>query len=87
MATATNSRTQQTHQRSFGNDELAESGLPLTLEHGDLWSSNVYVSDSEVAFIDGTDASLSHPFFSLMPCSEVHNGTWTRPVCKPLSRA
>ena len=48
-------------------DELAESDLPLTLEHGDLWSSNVYVSDSDVAFIDWTDASLSHPFFSLMP--------------------
>jgi hypothetical protein len=48
-------------------DELAECGLPLALEHGDLWSSNVYVSDAAVAFIDWTDASLSHPFFSLMP--------------------
>ena len=46
---------------------LADSSLPLALEHGDLWSSSVYVSDSEVAFIDWTDASLSHPFFSLMP--------------------
>ena len=48
-------------------DELAASGLPLTLEHGDLWSSNVYVGDDQVGFIDWTDASLSHPFFSLMP--------------------
>jgi aminoglycoside phosphotransferase (APT) family kinase protein len=48
-------------------DELAQSGLPRALEHGDLWSSNVYVGDDRVAFIDWTDASLSHPFFSLAP--------------------
>jgi hypothetical protein len=41
--------------------------LPLALEHGDLWSSNVYVGDNAVQFIDWTDASVSHPFFSLMP--------------------
>jgi hypothetical protein len=48
-------------------DELALSGLPLALEHGDLWDSNVYVADDRVQFIDWTDASLAHPFFSLMP--------------------
>jgi hypothetical protein len=48
-------------------DELADSGLPMALEHGDLWSSNVYVGDNAVQFIDWTDASVSHPFFSLMP--------------------
>jgi hypothetical protein len=48
-------------------DELADCGLPLALEHGDLWSSNVYVGDNAVQFIDWTDASISHPFFSLMP--------------------
>ena len=48
-------------------DELAQSGLPHALEHGDLWSSNVYVGGDRVAFIDWTDASLSHPFFSLTP--------------------
>jgi len=48
-------------------DELASSGLPLALEHGDLWDSNVYVADDRVEFIDWTDASLAHPFFSLMP--------------------
>jgi hypothetical protein len=48
-------------------DELALSGLPLALEHGDLWDSNVYVSDDRVEFIDWTDASIAHPFFSLMP--------------------
>ena len=34
----------------------------------------MYVSDSEVAFIDWTDASLSHPFFSLMPL--LHSAQW-----------
>jgi hypothetical protein len=48
-------------------DELTLSGLPLALEHGDLWDSNVYVADDRIAFIDWTDASLAHPFFSLMP--------------------
>ena len=48
-------------------DELAHSGLPLALDHGDLWDSNVYVADDGIAFIDWTDASLAHPFFSLMP--------------------
>jgi phosphotransferase family enzyme len=57
-------------------DELADSGLPLALEHGDLWSSNVFVSDTgiNVAFIDWTDANVSHPFFSLMPL--LQSATW-----------
>jgi thiamine kinase-like enzyme len=48
-------------------DELSASSLPLTLEHGDLWASNVYVGDGEPQFIDWTDACLSHPFLSLGP--------------------
>lgn len=55
-------------------DELAQSGLPCAVEHGDLWSSNVYVADDRVAFIDWTDASLSHPFFSLTPL--LLSATW-----------
>jgi thiamine kinase-like enzyme len=51
-------------------EELAHGDIPLALEHGDLWSSNVYVSDDQVQFIDWTDASISHPFFSLMPLLE-----------------
>ena len=43
------------------------SGLPPALEHGDLWASNVYVGAGEPAFIDWSDASLSHPFLSLAP--------------------
>ncbi len=47
--------------------ELSASPVPLTLEHGDLWASNVYVGDGEPQFIDWTDACLSHPFLSLGP--------------------
>jgi hypothetical protein len=55
-------------------DELALSGLPFALEHGDLWDSNVYVAVDRVTFIDWTDASLAHPFFSLMPL--LVSATW-----------
>ena len=51
-------------------EELADGDISLALEHGDLWSSNVCVSDDQVQFIDWTDASISHPFFSLMPFLE-----------------
>ena len=47
--------------------ELAASGLPSAIEHGDLWASNVYVGPDRVAVIDWTDASLAHPFLSLSP--------------------
>jgi len=48
-------------------DELTASGLPLALEHGDLWASNIYVGEQDPMFIDWTDASISHPFLSLGP--------------------
>jgi phosphotransferase family enzyme len=48
-------------------DELTAGGLPRTLEHGDLWASNIFVGDGEPTFIDWTDACLSHPFLSLGP--------------------
>jgi hypothetical protein len=48
-------------------DELSTSNVPLTIEHGDLWASNVYVSNNAPTFIDWTDACLSHPFLSLGP--------------------
>jgi hypothetical protein len=48
-------------------DELSASNLPLSIEHGDLWASNVYVGEHGPMFIDWTDASISHPFLSLGP--------------------
>lgn len=67
-------------------EELADGDIPLALEHGDLWSSNVYVSDADVQFIDWTDASISHPFFSLMPLLE--SASWdVEPASVPALRA
>jgi phosphotransferase family enzyme len=46
---------------------LASFELPPTLDHGDLWPSNVLMEGAECRFIDWTDASISHPFVSLLP--------------------
>ncbi len=42
--------------------ELAAFGLPETLEHGDLWPSNIFVGAHGPVFIDWTDAAAAHPF-------------------------
>jgi hypothetical protein len=49
--------------------ELAALGIPETLEHGDLWGTNIFLADdsgSTFRFHDWSDSSLSHPFFSLL---------------------
>ena len=49
--------------------ELSALGIPETLEHGDLWGTNIFLSDdsgSTFRFHDWSDSSLSHPFFSLL---------------------
>lgn len=48
-------------------ERLAACGLPLTLEHGDLWPGNVLVDDVTCAVIDWEDVAIGHPFFSLAP--------------------
>jgi aminoglycoside phosphotransferase len=39
--------------------------LPLTLDHGDLWPSNVLVGPAGCAFVDWEDVRVAHPFLSL----------------------
>jgi hypothetical protein len=39
----------------------------LALEHGDLWASNVLVTDRGPVFIDWTEAASCHPFLGLFP--------------------
>jgi aminoglycoside phosphotransferase len=39
--------------------------LPLALDHGDLWPSNVLVGPGGCAFVDWEDVRLAHPFLSL----------------------
>lgn len=45
---------------------LAAFGIPNSIEHGDLHDANVFINDGKLIFFDWGDASLSHPFISLM---------------------
>ena len=46
--------------------ELAASGVPETIQHDDLHLWNLYASDGRPRFLDWGDASISHPFASLV---------------------
>jgi len=51
---------------------LAACGVPDSLEHGDLWPSNIFVAGNVVdggasVIIDWEDVRLAHPFLSLAP--------------------
>ncbi|WP_143177575.1 hypothetical protein [Cystobacter ferrugineus] len=41
--------------------EWASLGIPETLEHGDLWPSNIFTTPSGPVFIDWTDAAIAPP--------------------------
>ncbi|WP_077622903.1 phosphotransferase [Sediminibacillus massiliensis] len=44
-------------------DEL-DSILPPSIDHGDLHSNNIRLSEGRLVFFDWGDASVTHPFFS-----------------------
>jgi hypothetical protein len=46
-------------------EELASYELPDALEHGDLRASNVLSTLAAPIYLDWSDSSLAHPFFSL----------------------
>jgi aminoglycoside phosphotransferase (APT) family kinase protein len=46
---------------------LAGAGVPVTLEHGDLWPGNFLVDGERCAVLDWEDVSIAHPFLSLAP--------------------
>jgi aminoglycoside phosphotransferase (APT) family kinase protein len=48
-------------------EQLAASGMPFTLEHGDLWPGNFLVDHHRCVIIDWEEAVIAHPFFSLAP--------------------
>ncbi len=39
--------------------------LPVSLDHGDLWAGQIVVGATNPVFIDWSDTSLTHPFFSM----------------------
>ncbi len=45
--------------------ELETSGIPETLNHGDLTDGNIFLSNGHAIFFDWGDSVISHPFFSL----------------------
>ena len=47
-------------------EELASYGLPPTVQHDDLHHKNAFVDEDRLRIIDWGDASLSHPFVSLV---------------------
>lgn len=46
--------------------QLAAYGLPTALEHGDFWPGQVVATSGGFGFLDWSDSSLAHPFFSLL---------------------
>ena len=47
-------------------DELAARGIPATIQHDDLHMANVYAGGGRLRVLDWGDASVAHPFFSLV---------------------
>ena len=45
--------------------QLAQAGIPNSLNHGDFHDANIFLHDGGYVFLDWGDASLTHPFFSL----------------------
>jgi hypothetical protein len=54
--------------------ELAGYRVPETLEHGDLWPGQIVVHDDSFVFIDWSDSSIAHPFFSMNLFTESSEG-------------
>jgi hypothetical protein len=46
--------------------ELADYGLPETIQHDDLHDGQVFVRDGRFLFSDWGDACVSHPFYTLV---------------------
>ncbi len=46
--------------------ELADYGLPETIDHSDFHDGNIFVCDSRYVFVDWGDTCTGHPFFSML---------------------
>jgi aminoglycoside phosphotransferase (APT) family kinase protein len=47
-------------------DELAGYGVPATIQHDDLHHANLYLGGGRLRVLDWGDASIAHPFASLV---------------------
>ena len=63
---------------------LQTGPVPLSLDHGDFWPGNIYTSDEKITLFDWSDASITHPFFSLvMAEDEIAGGLSDEPAGAP----
>jgi hypothetical protein len=47
-------------------EDLKSAGIPASLEHGDLHDANVFALEGQYRIFDWGDASLTHPFFTML---------------------
>ena len=60
---------------------LQTGPVPLSLDHGDFWPGNIHTSDEKITLFDWSDASITHPFFSLvMAEDEIAGGLSDEPA-------
>jgi hypothetical protein len=64
--------------------DLAGGGIPATVQHDDLHDGNVFVTDGRYRFFDWGDASVSHPFLSLLVGLRVAAGALELPAGDPI---
>jgi hypothetical protein len=48
-------------------ERLVSLGVPYSLDHGDLYPSNIIMHNGACLVFDWAEASITHPFFSLLP--------------------
>jgi hypothetical protein len=64
-------------------DELAAHDLPGTIQHDDLHMANVYAKGEQLRVLDWGDASIGHPFFSLVETFRFLEGVNELPPSDP----
>ncbi len=65
--------------------ELA-AGVPATVQHDDLHDGNVFVADGRYRFFDWGDASVAHPFLSLLVALVSASAVLGQPAGSPALR-
>jgi hypothetical protein len=62
---------------------LADCGIPATLQHDDLHDANVFVTGGRYRFFDWGDASVAHPFLSMLVALRMARRSLALPTADP----